>query len=391
MFQSLLNLKYSWQQSSKEDINNKELVDAVISILGFSIKNLPSEKKKELIQQMYSRTIWFTYRKNFPQILNSQQTSDAGWGCMLRSGQMIWAQILRVHIRQKKQHSKDYQYKLLCAFADDDDDEHKKLLTNDLKVCLSPYSIQKIETISQIKFSTKPCQWYRPDQVLNAFLQLHQLKPLEGSEDLQISISDNLLYDRLYCEMYGLQMDCEHIINEIKMDKTKEISKICNICQKQQPKSLAIFLLTRIGLEEINKDYLPFLNDLIDLPYFQGIIGGKDDKAYYILGRVNKKLIYLDPHYIQEHINRGNILMLKETFFCKDVKYINEESMSPSIALGFYCQNQMELDKFFTTVEEIKKNYNNDKIFGYINRITPNSIIVGIDENDFLVIQDEDL
>lgn len=63
-------------------------------------------------------------------------------------------------------------------------------------------------------------------------------------------------------------MDCEHIINEIKKDKTKEISKICNICKKKQPKSLAIFFLTRIGLEEINKDYIPFLNDLIDLPWF---------------------------------------------------------------------------------------------------------------------------
>ncbi|CAK59164.1 unnamed protein product (macronuclear) [Paramecium tetraurelia] len=391
MFQSLLNLKYSWQQSSKEDINNKELVDAAISILGFSIKNLPSEKKKEIIQQIYSRTIWFTYRKNFPQILNSQQTSDAGWGCMLRSGQMIWAQILRVHIRQKKQHSKDYQYKLLCAFSDDDDDEHKKMFTDNFKLCLSPYSIQKIEAISQIKFSMKPCQWYRPDQILNALSLLHQQKQLEGSEDLEITISDSLLYDRLYSEMYGLKMDCEHIVNEIKQDKNKEISKICNICQKKDPKALAIFFITRIGLDEINKEYLPFLNDLIDLPQFQGIIGGRDDKAYYILGRVNKRLIYLDPHYIQEHINRGNVVMLKDTFFCKDVKYINEEQMSPSIALGFYCQNQSELDKFFNSIEQIKKNYDNEKTFGYISRITPNSYIIGFDENDILVIKEDEI
>lgn len=68
--------------------------------------------------------------------------------------------------------------------------------------------------------------------------------------------------------MYGLKIDCEHLIEEIKKDPTKEIPKICTKCQKSNPKSLAIFILSRIGMDELNTIYLDYLNELIDLPFF---------------------------------------------------------------------------------------------------------------------------
>ncbi|KAJ2814337.1 Cysteine protease atg4, partial [Coemansia erecta] len=45
----------------------------------------------------FARLIWCTYRSNYAPIAQSQYTTDAGWGCMLRAGQTLMAQALLLH------------------------------------------------------------------------------------------------------------------------------------------------------------------------------------------------------------------------------------------------------------------------------------------------------
>ncbi|ORX91783.1 hypothetical protein K493DRAFT_227257 [Basidiobolus meristosporus CBS 931.73] len=49
----------------------------------------------EFVRDLESR-LWFTYRTGFPPIHPTNYKSDAGWGCMLRSAQMLLGQALVV-------------------------------------------------------------------------------------------------------------------------------------------------------------------------------------------------------------------------------------------------------------------------------------------------------
>ena len=48
-----------------------------------------------------SSLFWFTYRCDFPEIKPYAISTDTGWGCMLRSAQMLIGQALRLHFKSR--------------------------------------------------------------------------------------------------------------------------------------------------------------------------------------------------------------------------------------------------------------------------------------------------
>lgn len=74
-------------------VNQGDMLDEA-DIYIFGIKFDKDNRKQAF--QLYQSVIWFTYRDNinfdgFPSV-----TSDVGWGCMLRVGQMMLAQVIRI-------------------------------------------------------------------------------------------------------------------------------------------------------------------------------------------------------------------------------------------------------------------------------------------------------
>ncbi|KAK3256474.1 hypothetical protein CYMTET_34392 [Cymbomonas tetramitiformis] len=70
----------------------------------YELDNLEEETREEVVHDFirdFNSRIWVTYRRGFETIGDSSFTSDAGWGCTIRSGQMLLAQALMTHFFQR--------------------------------------------------------------------------------------------------------------------------------------------------------------------------------------------------------------------------------------------------------------------------------------------------
>uniref|UniRef100_A0AC35UC24 Cysteine protease n=1 Tax=Rhabditophanes sp. KR3021 TaxID=114890 RepID=A0AC35UC24_9BILA len=334
-------------------VNLVEKADEVFLLGRVFTKEEGYDKAKEFVRSR----LWMTYRRDFSKIDGDGPSSDQGWGCMLRCGQMILAQAL-VHLKLGKDWVWEKEAIQSQVYID-----ILKMFQDDTQVA---FSIHKIAQMGVSEGKTVG-SWLGPNTVTQYVLKKLVFFDEKKSIGVHVAMDNLLIHD-----------DVEKVAMQ---DRSEE----------EGWKSVLIFVPLRLGLSTINLDYLPAIQKFYKLKQCCGIIGGRPSKALYFIGMADEEMIYLDPHICQpvvdiigeqiENVERpednsridqesGDMevnmqeprahtsLIDDSSFHCDCVAHMDFDQMDPSLAVGFVIKDKedyMELKEALEKLHAISK------------------------------------
>jgi len=133
-----------------------------------------------------------------------------------------------------------------------------------------------------------------------------------------------------------------------------------------------LFVSVRHGLYTLEEDYYNEVLKVFDIQTNIGMIGGKNTRAFYFIGKCGNNLIFLDPHYVQQTLTLKQIgtIDVKDTYIPNDIFYMNVEELSPSFSIGFAVNDMKNFKKLMKNltskdyfINKDKRNINNIYLF----------------------------
>ncbi|NXA02736.1 ATG4C protease, partial [Nesospiza acunhae] len=323
--------------------------------------------------------IWLTYREEFPQIKGSALTTDCGWGCTLRTGQMLLAQGLMLHFLGRAwvwpealaMDSCDSESwpsstvrKLTASF------EASLTAERDPRLLARPPARRDWDGTERRNelYHRKIISWFG-DSPLAAF-GLHQLieygkKSGKMAGDwygpaVVAHILRKAVEEARDPELQGVTV---YVAQDCTVYSSDVIDRQCSFVDsgKAGTKAVIILVPVRLGGERTNTDYLEFVKGILSLEYCVGIIGGRPKQSYYFAGFQDDSLIYMDPHYCQSFVDVSIKDFPLESFHCPSPKKMSFKKMDPSCTIGFYCRTVQDFEKASEEITKMLKSSSKEK------------------------------
>ena len=350
----------------------------------YKIYNPNNEKGLKEFNKNLNKILLMTYRSKYRRQINIKNkyeyNSDCGWGCMIRSSQMIFARMLYKIFKQiyKNQYdSKTLTISAIPYFMDDyiilDDLKGSDYLVlgldsyiNKLKLFLKekieknqykkseiqsidpPFSIHKICIIGEI-FGRTCGEWFSDFELPDIYEIINTT--------FNIIPNLSIMHFNTNIEINKILEKCFEKEND---DKNPNLFKnnyfIINQNEKYKLKKMgAIFVSVRLGISMISPEYFPSIKKLFECRQFLGFIGGKADSASYFFGYCDDSLLYLDPHLNQQSDSYLDD-KTKDTYINKTVFELDFKSLQCAFTAGFLFRN---LNEFSKLIDFLKK-YNDE-------------------------------
>ncbi|KAM7543226.1 hypothetical protein Aperf_G00000016172 [Anoplocephala perfoliata] len=386
--------------------------EKVVWILG---KKRNSETDRdEIIDDIRSR-LWFTYRRGFTPIGDENgPTSDAGWGCMHRCGQMMIGQtIMRLHLNQdwrwdperldevyrrilkmfEDRPSAIYSIHSIATQAASDDIDgkinkwlgpntvaqvFKKLVTSDRwSNFVAHVTTEDGIVIQEIKNLCRPDEPPRrhktsvgaddtPSECSDKGRKINESRALLVSNPISIERDDEIV-EIIMPPVYNLPAslsdddDGHPMMSEVpsSIGTTNAVSLPTASSSTWRP--LLLILPLRLGLHELNMMYAPHLLNLFKLRQCVGILGGRPMHALWLIGFIGDDIICLDPHTTQpaailsewgSDSDHSGASSVDASFHCSNPNRLPINLLDPSLAVGFVCTTEVDFDSLCADLSE---------------------------------------
>lgn len=346
------SVKYGWTLKSKPHFNKK----SPVVLLGHCY-TLSFAGEREAFHRAFCSLMWLTYRKGFSQLAGSTLTSDCGWGCMLRSGQMLLAKGLMLHLLPSgwtwsaSHHITKDDLEVLPSRTPSSASmahvEGPRARTNSLGCSLVGGGCHASEATHRLVVS-----WFI-DQPRRPF-SLHQMVEMGKGLGKQAgdwygpAIAAHIIRKAVSAS------DLSDLVVYVAQDCTVYKGDIVKMCERPRPesprarevpwKALILLVPVRLGSDTLNPAYTECVKRLLRLECCIGIIGGKPKHSLYFVGFQDEQLIYLDPHYSQSTVDLNGDDFPLESYHCKSPRKMALNRMDPSCAVGFYANGKDDFD-----------------------------------------------
>ncbi|XP_055366783.1 cysteine protease atg4da-like isoform X2 [Betta splendens] len=336
------SVKYVWPLKQKSKFSKS----SPVVMLGKSYK-LRDQGKRECFRCSFASLLWLTYRRGFAPLVGCALTTDSGWGCVLRTGQMLLARGLMLHLLPP-----DWTWSVCHHVVKDDMDLES--LKEGRKKLHRALSLGSLPSRPMEATHRRVVSWFTDTP--EAPFGIHQLVDLGRSSGKKAGDwYGPSVVAHIIRKAVAASAALPNLVVYVAQDCTVYLEDVRRLCQGPSPeswKSVIILVPVRLGGQDLNASYITCVKNLLALKCCIGIIGGKPKHSLFFVGFQGDHLLYLDPHYCQPTVDtaKGNFPL--ESFHCKYPRKMSFSRMDPSCTIGFYARSQMDFKSLCTAVSE---------------------------------------
>ncbi|KAM9263955.1 LOW QUALITY PROTEIN: cysteine protease ATG4D [Morus bassanus] len=344
----------------------------------------------------FSSRLWLTYRREFPALEGTPWTTDCGWGCMLRSAQMLLAQGLVLHLLGRDWTWSEAVLELEPAAGsqrtrdppgtDAGTPQEGRGTPRDGRGTPqegrgTPWGRTDMEPPGAGEGpprtdpgppgrsrdppgrSRPPRETERRHRAIVAWFADHPRAPFGIHRLVELgrnagkkagdwygpSIVAHILRKAVETcpETRGLSVYVSQDCTVYKGDVAGLVRGDADRSAPEagQRRAVVVLVPVRLGGENLNPVYVDCVKELLKLKSCVGIIGGKPRHSLYFIGFQDDFLLYLDPHYCQPFVDTSRENFPLQSFHCGSPRKMAFGKMDPSCTIGFYAGGGPDLDE----------------------------------------------